>query len=390
MRSEAGQPDREDGQQAQPGGGSDASACPPSRGCEHEEGQGEAARQLDPGPGGQRQRRGARTGGRPRRSCGSPVPVRRCGARSCARQPQRPRQGHQQQRVVVGAADGQHQQDGVQADVGGRHGGRASRPLGRPRRQPDGQQARQGGQGFRRPQPGAEPQRREGVAGEGEQGPVGGALQRPADEGEGRVRGGLGGDVRVGVQAVQGAHAGVVQVAEDVLGDQRRPQRHRQMGQDDPADQQRRRQPPGARQSQQVARAGAQHQDLEVGRAEPRAKARQRSGQPGEPAAGVGWHEAGGPGGGLRSQHDQRSEQQQDAGAAEPSPGCAGGRRCRRGRSLPRPLRRGRLGHVHASFLTVLGRRASMVTGKLSLQQGPETGHYGPCPSAVTARLRPC
>jgi hypothetical protein len=45
---------------------------------------------------------------------------------------------------------------------------------------------------------------------------------------------------------------------------------------------------------------------------------------------------------------------------------------------------------VHASFLTVLGRRASMVTGKLSLQQGPETGHYGPCPSAVTARLRPC
>ncbi len=352
MRSEAGQSDQQDGQQAEPGGGRDASACPPSRGREHEEGQREAARQLDAGPGSQRQRSSARTGATTRLSRGSPAPVRRRGARSGARQPQRPRQRHQQQRVVVGAADGQHQQDWVQPDVGCRHGGRAPRPLGSSRRQPDGQQARQGSQGFRRPQPGTEPQRREGVAGEGEQRPVGRALHRPADEREGRVGCGLGGDVGVGVQAVQGAHAGVVQVAEDVLGDQRRPQRHRQVGQDDPADQQRRRQPPGARESQQVAGAGAQHQDLEAGSAEVRPQARQRSGQPGEPATGIGGHEAGGPGGGLRSQHDQRADKQQDAGAAQPGPGCAGGRRCRRGRSPPRPIRRDRLRHVHESFLT--------------------------------------
>jgi len=48
--------------------------------------------------------------------------------------------------------------------------------------------------------------------------------ERPSDERVDRIGGRFGGDMRVGVQAVQRTHAREREVAENVLGDQRRPQ----------------------------------------------------------------------------------------------------------------------------------------------------------------------
>ena len=83
------------------------------------------------------------------------------------------------------------------------------------------------------------------------------------------VGGGFGGDVGVGVEAVQSAQAGEGQVAEHVLGDQRRSQQQDQVREHD------RRRPARAggsaraqRQHEQVARAHDQHQRLEAAAAE--------------------------------------------------------------------------------------------------------------------------
>ncbi len=115
------------------------------------------------------------------------------------------------------AAHREHEQHRVQADERRRPPRALPEARGRAGDQRDGAEAGRTGDGLQRPQPACEAERRGGVAAEREEGPVGRVLERPADEHEGRIGGGFGCYVRVGVQAVQSSHAGKRQVAEDVL-----------------------------------------------------------------------------------------------------------------------------------------------------------------------------
>lgn len=254
----------------------------------------------------------------------------------------------------MGAADGQRQQDGVQPHEGGGGGGRAPGPARGGGGQPHGQQAGERREDFERPQPAGQAERRDGVAGEREEGAVGGVLQRPADEREGGVGGCLRGDVGVGVQAVQSPHAGVVQVAEDVLGDERGSQRGRDVGQHDPAREQRGGQARGAGQRQRVAGAGGEHEDLEAARAQVRAGAGQRTGQPAGPAAAVGGHVARGRSGGVDGQQEQGGDDQQQARRSECDAHLAGQSPARSG-SAARPPCRDRLSRLHGPILPTAG-----------------------------------
>jgi len=137
-------------------------------------------------------------------------------ARSRA-QHQRYTQRQQDQRVVVRAAHRHQQQHRVGAHE---HRCKAAGMAQHRRRLADqrhAREARQNGNRLERPQPAGRAQRRGGVACKREQRAVGRVLERPADEAEHRVGGRFGGQTRVGVKAVQRAHARKCQVAEHVL-----------------------------------------------------------------------------------------------------------------------------------------------------------------------------
>ena len=211
---------------------------------------------------------------------------RRARALACARGPyERQRQRQQQQRVVVCAADRQHQQHRVQAHERRRPARRVAQARGRARDQRDRAEARDDRQRLERPQAAREAKRHQRVAEEREQRPVGGVLELPVDEPQHRVGGRFGGEVGVRVEAVQDAHACEREVAEDILGDQRRPQQQDRVGEHDRAGQRRRRQPPRDEQHEQVARAHDQHQRLEAAAGEAHAEPVQRTRQPRGPAA---------------------------------------------------------------------------------------------------------
>jgi hypothetical protein len=101
VRSEADQRQRTQRQQAQAGARKDRQTIAP-RGAENQEGQQQPRSELDA------HSRDERAGGRPEAWAGS------CGER------QREGQDEDDQRVVVGAADGQHEQHRVQPDKGRR------------------------------------------------------------------------------------------------------------------------------------------------------------------------------------------------------------------------------------------------------------------------------
>jgi hypothetical protein len=294
VRAEADQPDGGHRQQAEHGGAGGPRALAPARRREHEEGQREAGGDLDADADGQRAGAGAKA---------------RAGAR---RKRQRGGERHHDQRVVVRAADGEHEQHGVQADE--RRGpARRLAELGRRARdQRDGGEAAGDGQGLERPQPAGEPERRRGVAGQREQRPVGGVLVGPADEPEDFVARRLRGDVRVRVQAVQRPQAGEAEVAEDVLGDQRRAQQQDRVRGHDRRDDRPHRQRARERQHEQVARAHDQRQRLKAAGADAHVQALQRAGQPGGPAAAACGHVARGFAGGAGGrQQDSHGDAQQ-------------------------------------------------------------------------------
>ena len=291
VRAEADDADGGHGGEARHGGRRDPGAAAEIPLGQHREGQHESRRQLHAHARRERE-------GRPARA----------RVRSGPEQ-ERDRQRRQQQRVVVGAADRQHEQHRVQSEEGGRECRRAPEPPRGAGREADGREAREGQERFERPQRAGEAERSDRVAREREERPVGRVLERPADEAEDRVGGGFGREAGVRVEAVQRPHPRERDIAEDVLGDQGRAQCEDQVGGEDgrrdPA------QPQGARGRKRghVGAADDQHQRLEAAAAERRPDARQGPREPARPAAAVRGHVPGGARGGVADEHGQRREQ---------------------------------------------------------------------------------
>jgi hypothetical protein len=144
------------------------------------------------------------------------------GTAGCDRQCRCEQQEYQG--VVMRPADGQLEQHGVQSHEGHRPTRRLTKTAGGSRDERHRAEARSDRDGLEGPQPAGKAKRGGRVACEREQRAIGRVLEGPSEEREDRVTGGFGGDMRVGVKAVQGSHAGEAQVAEDVLGDQWRAQ----------------------------------------------------------------------------------------------------------------------------------------------------------------------
>ena len=149
----------------------------------------------------------------------------------------RHRQQHRQA-VVVGAADDVDEDQRVERDEGGGAARVDAAGRGEARDQRRQPQHRGGGDRLQRPDRGADPQPGKRIGEQGEQRPVGAGRVGPGDVGEGGVGRRRGRGLDVGVEAVQDAEPGVVDVAVDVVGEQRRGQRegedrHRDRSPDD-------------------------------------------------------------------------------------------------------------------------------------------------------------
>jgi hypothetical protein len=206
VRAEAEHANGAEREQAEHGSPGDLAAFAPARRRQHEERQHQPGGHLDADADDERSGGGAKARAR------------------ASSQSQGRREHHHDQRVVVRAADCEHEQHGIQPDERGGPAARVPQLAGRPCNQGDRGKTRGDGERLERPQAARQAERGGGVAGEREQRPVGGVLVGPADEPEDFVAGGLRRHVRVRVQAVQRAEAGEAQVAKDVLGEQRRSQ----------------------------------------------------------------------------------------------------------------------------------------------------------------------
>jgi len=266
VRAEADQPDRRDQRQAQRGGARNAQALARLAGGYQQERQRQPGGDLDRDPRDQRGGAGAKA---------------RAGA---GREQQCGGERQQQQRVVVVAADRQLEQHRVQADEGSGEAPRVPLLPACAAHQRDRGEARGNRERLQRPQTACEPERDDRVAREREQGTVGRALERPAHEQVDRVGGRLGGDVRIRVHPLQGAEAGEVEIAEDVLGDQRRPDQQREVRGDDRRPDHPTGQHAHGEQHRQIARGHDQRERLEVAGAEAHAEPRERASQPAWPA----------------------------------------------------------------------------------------------------------
>jgi hypothetical protein len=223
----------------------------------------------------------------------------------------------EEQRVVVGAAHGEHEHHGVQPYERGGPPRRLAESSGCPRDQRHRAEARRDGDRLERPQPAREPQRRDRVADEREQRAVGGVLKRPADEAEHWVGRRFGGHMCVRVQSVQRPQPRERQIAEHVLGDQRWPQQQDHIRHHDRPRQRRDRQLPRGNQYEHVARAHDQHQRLEGAAAQAEVEPVQRSRQPRRPAAAAGGDVLRGRGCGAGADHEDRCEDPQQPNRAE-------------------------------------------------------------------------
>ncbi len=266
--------------------------------AQYQVGQHQPGRGLDAHAGGQRDRRAAQ----PRGGAG--------------RERQRARQRQQHERVVVRAADSQLERHGIEPDERRGPLARTPRPPRRAGDQRSGGGARQRRDGLQRPQAAAEAERRERIGPQREQRAVRRVLKWPADEGKDRVDGRFGGDVRIGIEAVQNAEPGERQVPEHVLGDQRRSEQHPQLGEADRDRHSRPRQLCDRQQHGRVAGADQQRPGLKAARAELPADPVQRPGQPPGPAAAASGHER--PRGAGRAGGDQPDAEHHGAQAADP------------------------------------------------------------------------
>ncbi len=206
------------------------------------------------------------------------------------RQQQRGAEHQHDQRVVVRAADCEHEQHWVQADERARPATRVPEPACGACDQRDRAEAAEDGERFERPQRAADAERHRCVAEQREQRPVGRVLVGPAEEREDFVGRGLRGHVRVGIEPVQRAHPREADVAEHVLGDQRRAEQQDRVRSGDREDDRGERKSARKQQHQHVARAHDQRQCLEAARAESEVQTGERPGQPRRPAAAARRH----------------------------------------------------------------------------------------------------
>jgi hypothetical protein len=172
------------------------------------------------------------------------------------------------QRVVVRAADGEHEQHRVKPDERDRPAARHADPLGREPDQRDRPEARDDGEGLERPQRAADAERDGRIAEQREQRAVRRVLVGPAEEREHFVARCLRGDVRVRVQSVQRAEPGEADVAEDVLGDQRRPEQQDRVREHNRDPQRAQRHRARAHEDRDIAGAHHQRQRLKAARPE--------------------------------------------------------------------------------------------------------------------------
>jgi hypothetical protein len=349
VRPEADHPDRGHREERREPGERDAQPLAPCALPEHQERQHEPGGQLHADPGRERDRGRTRVRGRA-------LLAGRAGACGARAQQQRDREREQYQRVVVRAPDREHQQHRVQPDERERERRGAPEPRGGADGEPDREQAAEHRHRFQRPHAARDAEGDHGVAREREQRTVRRVLIGPAHEREDRIRRRVRGDVRVRVEPVQGAHPRERQIAEDVLGDQRRPEQQHQVGEHDGRRQHRERQRARGDEDDEVGGADHEHQRLEAALPELRARACERPGQPARPAAAVAGDVARRRGGGVDADHGERREQREQADRAGGSE-----RRLRDAGARPRrapPIRRA---PAHRGALAGRRRSASRV-----------------------------
>jgi hypothetical protein len=272
VHAEADHADREQHEQAERGARQRREALPSQRRCEDEERQHEPCGQLDS----HTHRERARSGTQARTGPGA--------------QREREREQRHDERVVVRAADRQHEQNGIQPHEARRPTAAAPEAVHGAPGQGDRGEARERSERLERPQTARQPERRGGVAGEREQRAVWGVLKRPADEREDPVGGRFGGEVRVGVEAVQRAHARKREVTEHVLGDQRRSEQQDRVREHDRSRDRAHRKPSRGREDERVARAHDQREGLEAPTAQTHAEAVPRACEPRWPATAARRH----------------------------------------------------------------------------------------------------
>jgi hypothetical protein len=308
VAAEAEQRDRPQYDDGGPCGECDAQARLAAPWDEHQKRQRQASRQLDADPGHERDRAGAQ-------------------ARSRAgRQRERAGQREDDQRVVVRAADGEHEQHRVQTDERDRPAARHAEPLGRDPDQRDRAEARDHGEGLECPQRAADAERHGRVAEQREQRPVRRVLIRPAEEREHFVARCLRGDVRVRVQTVKRAEAGKADVAEHVLRDQRRPEQQDRVREHDRDPQRAQRHRPRAHEDRDVGRGHHERQRLKAARAKrAQVQVSERPGEPRRPAAAARRHilrrRGRGLGGGQKDAHDHPEQPELPQSAHRPRAG---------------------------------------------------------------------
>ena len=200
--------------------------------------------------------------------------------------------------------------------------------------QPDGAEAREHRESLQRPQSARHAERCHHVAHQREQRAIGRVFEGPADVPEDRVGRRLRGRMRVGVQPMHHAQAREAEVAEHVLGDQRRTQQQDQMGEDDGGRERAQRERACTEQHQHIAAAHQQRQALKAARREAHAEPAQRARQPVRPAADAAGDVQRRGARGARAQQEARDEHTKQSERARDARGEQGGVARRGGRAL--------------------------------------------------------
>ena len=212
-----------------------------------------------------------------------PIPHHRRTPPGCHRK--RARRHEQHQSVVVRACGRQLQQHRIEPHEDRRRPRRATHAARRQREEPNRAQARAHRNSLQSPKPPRQAQRRDRIGAEREQRPIRRMLKRPTDERKARVRWSFRGHMRVWIEAVQRPQPPERQIAEHVLGKQRRPHQHERVGEHDRDPDRPAREPVRAHQHRRIARAHRQRPRLKARGGDPHAQPVQRPRQPPRPTA---------------------------------------------------------------------------------------------------------
>jgi hypothetical protein len=298
VAAEADQRDRAEHEQADDGRGERACALTRAARREHEERQHQPGRDLHA------------DADRERRCAGAQARVR------AGSQREREREHQHDQRVVVRAADREHEQQRIEPDERACPASRAPKPAGSARDQRDRAEAARDRDRLERPQRAADAERHGRVAEQREQRAVWRVLVGPAEEREDFIARRLRRDVRVWVEPVQRAHPREADVAEHVLREQRRTGQQDHVRCCDRDGDRSERQAACEQQHEHVARAHDQRQRLKTAGAERQVQPFERACQPWRPTAAACRHvlrRFAGRTGARQEDRDDHAEQSEQA-----------------------------------------------------------------------------